>query len=286
LHVEDWRSISINTVEGALIRGWTNLIDRGQVLGDLLLATSGSSSTDFMFRDTLGMLESLLEQIPGQQLMTHILVTAAIPIAAGTSDIRYFYAWAICPSTMPVNSLFVGREDLNGTLVLAALSDEDSTIQASIIAYLTITDNRSGTFLIPADSEGKVHITFQTPQRSDMGNREMSNDRHLRAQLCLGKEAIAGSTLPYNKINRFLSIASNHQIVDVDSEVDSEDATISILRETIARKQGRFERLPDYLTIDIGHPRLNVRGEASKENAPRLRACDLDDLPPSVIRYF
>jgi hypothetical protein len=130
LQVEDWRSIPINAVEGALVRGWTSLIDRDQVLRGLLLATSGSSSAEFMFGDTLCILKSLLEQIPGQQLMTHILVTAAIPIAAGTSDIRYFYAWAICPSTMPVNSLFVGREELNGTLVLAALSDEDSTIQA------------------------------------------------------------------------------------------------------------------------------------------------------------
>ena len=114
----------------------------------------------------------------------------------------------------------------------------------------------------------------------------MSNDRHLRAQLHLSKDPIAGSTLPYNKINRFLSSAYNHQIVDVDSEVDSEDATISILKEIIVRKQGRFERQPDYLTIDIGHPQLNARGEASKKNAPRLRAWDLDDLPPAALRSF
>jgi hypothetical protein len=286
LHVEHWRSIPINAVEGALVRGWTSLTDRDQAVRDLLLATSGRSSTVFMFSDTLGILKGLLGRISDQQLMTHILVTAAIPIAAGTSDIRYFYAWAICPSTMPVNSLFIGREELNGTLVLAALNDVDSKIQASIIAYLTITDNQSGTFLIPADLEGKVHITFQTPQRSDMGDCEMSNDRHLRAQLRLGKDAIAGSTLSYNKIKSFLSSASNYQVVDVDSKVDSENAAISILKETIAREKGRFERRPDYLTIDIGHPQLNARGEASKKNAPRLRAWDLDDLPPSAIRSF
>jgi hypothetical protein len=77
--------------------------------------------------------------------------------------------------------MFVGRETLNGTLVLA--TTHESTNEISLVAYLVITDHESGTFLIQSDETGKVDMLLKTPQRSNRGVFETKWDRRLRVQL-------------------------------------------------------------------------------------------------------
>lgn len=55
-----------------------------------------------------------------------------------------------------VGALYIGREELNGTLVVA------KDRMPPIVAYIVISDQRSGTFLIPVSQTGQVENLVQT----------------------------------------------------------------------------------------------------------------------------
>ena len=85
-----------------------------------------------------------------------------------------------------MQDVFVAREELNGTLLLAAVKGASCTL----LAYLTISDQQCGTLLLKVDGEGFVDMTLKTPLRGDSVNSAMLDDRHLRFQIPLGDDTM------------------------------------------------------------------------------------------------
>jgi hypothetical protein len=111
------------------------------------------------------MVESLVIQLDPDQLGKYAFVTASI-IVADVEKMWYFNAWAVCPSNINFSDLFVARESLNGTLVLAVYkgprSDDEPAKEAEVVAYLNMTHQRDGTYLIKVDENGVVDVVFRT----------------------------------------------------------------------------------------------------------------------------
>ncbi|KAF2813474.1 uncharacterized protein BDZ99DRAFT_517730 [Mytilinidion resinicola] len=104
----------------------------------------------------------------------------------GSGNSEHLYTWAITPCDIPQNELFVARESLNGTIVLATRREE----LEYIAAYLTLTDHHAGTLLVKSDGEGRVDIPLKMTERADQGNSRSLRigDRMIRGQISLGNE--------------------------------------------------------------------------------------------------
>jgi hypothetical protein len=86
----------------------------------LQLALSGGFD-GVMFTNILDHIGWLLPRVPEDILRTRVLVIAAIPTNAEGPNPQYFHAWALCSSeaVLDQDGIFIAREELNGTLVLA-----------------------------------------------------------------------------------------------------------------------------------------------------------------------
>jgi hypothetical protein len=119
--------------------------------------------------DVVSLVETAVNETSSDTLKKHLLV----PIQIGVDDYNsmwYFNTWAIIPATAPLQELFVAREDLNGTLVLATFAGpivikdgwRQASTQARIVSYLNMTHQRDGTYLVKVDEAGTVDIVFRT----------------------------------------------------------------------------------------------------------------------------
>jgi hypothetical protein len=65
------------------------------------------------------------------------------------------YAWTIIPAGIEEGNLIVAREDLNGTLVVVRTREETKkgtkSISGEVLGYLTVTEQRTGTWLVRGD---------------------------------------------------------------------------------------------------------------------------------------
>jgi hypothetical protein len=111
-----------------------------------------------------------LDGVPRAQLDKHVLVFMEIPVKPMVPwrngvpvGKRRLPVWAVCPRRVRSSSLRMAREGLNGTLVLVEAAGNPEAV-----AYLTITHAHCGTYLLPADDTGKIHIDIKPPQRSDI----------------------------------------------------------------------------------------------------------------------
>jgi hypothetical protein len=119
--------------------------------------------------DVVSLVETAVNEISPDILNQHLLVQIQIGVDDYNS-MWYFNAWAVIPATTPLQELFVAREDLNGTLVLAifagpiVMKDEkrQPSSQARIVSYLHMTHQRDGTYLVKTDEVGTVDIVFRT----------------------------------------------------------------------------------------------------------------------------
>lgn len=183
--------ISVKAVLGAVIAAAVPLFHLRGVLAALSIATSGGGGDGLMFTDPWSDIPAELLSLPDHAaLETTMLLLAAVPERhpdedGGIQQPRYVHLWALCPRSVldneGRNTLFVGRESLNGTLVVA----KGLATHATIVAYLTISDARSGTFLVPVSEQGRVDVLLRTPTRSDIVNSEYMADRKLSATLRL-----------------------------------------------------------------------------------------------------
>ena len=75
---------------------------------------------------------------------------------------------AICPADIPFDKLFVTRERLNGTFVLAAPQQRVNQDSTWIVAYLVTTLHGSGSYLFESDEDGNIEMMANSAWRSDM----------------------------------------------------------------------------------------------------------------------
>lgn len=195
--------VSSTRINGAYIKFLIPLDNTVAALNMLNFATSGKYE-NMLFTNVLIQLAGLLEGVPLLFLKTRVLVIVAIPLK-DDPQAGVFYSWAVCSAAAMVDldSIHVAREQLNGTLVLAKPTSENTlleksegTVPTNILAYLTITDQECGTFLLPVSPQGELNLDFKTPQRPDIINSNLSRDRKLSALLKLEDSSAAVEELP------------------------------------------------------------------------------------------
>ena len=91
--------------------------------------------------------------------------------------------WSVVPADIHSDSMFVAREPMNGTLVLATRRDGKSYI----VAYLTLTDHISGTSLVSTDSQGHIDLCLKLPRKTSTQNSVYLRigDRYVRGTVPL-----------------------------------------------------------------------------------------------------
>ena len=261
--VEECNGVAIRLVNMAVVMSATSLSDIEGVQKNLTMATSGIPDGACFYDATFGIVE-MLKRTPNEWLVKMRFVTVTI-----FTDSAKLFAWALCPTSIDPSALCVAREQLNGTLVLAALCEnsepEQIPIAATIIAYLTICDHQSGTFLLPTDHDGNIDIIFKTPRRRDIVLSENQNDRHLRTRVYLEDHIIPPSTNAYTNVRSFLVMQTNLRAVQ-DCKTAKEHITAQL--KEAERELGKSPMKIGLLDIDIGHPELEARAMASSQ---RLR---------------
>ena len=268
--VEECNGVAIRLVNMALVMSATNLSDIKGVQENLTMATSGTPDGACFYDATFGIIE-MLKRSPTEWLVNMRLVTVTI-----FTDSANVFAWALCPTSIVPSALCVAREQLNGTLVLAALTEnsepEQIPIAATIIAYLTISDHQSGTFLLPTDDDGHIDIILKTPRRRDIVVSEIQNDRRLRTRVFLKDRIIPPSTKTYTNLRSFLVMQTNLRAVE-DCKTGKQH-----IRAQLKEAERKLTNGPiriGLLDIDIGHPELEARALASSQ---RLRIDPHNDL--------
>lgn len=148
------------------------LDDKNQAMATFRMATSGAAD-NYTFTNVLDHVAGGLAQLPQQARLTHMVVVASLPVGPG-SAVR-FQSWVVIalPLLQKLYSngwtyMFVGRESLNGTLVVGLRKPEVPKHEATVVlGYLALSDNQCGSFLIQTSSEGDISIMLVPPQRSD-----------------------------------------------------------------------------------------------------------------------
>lgn len=261
--VEECNGVAIRLVNMAVVMSATNLSDIEGVQKNLTMATSGIPDGVCFCDATFGIVE-MLKRTPNEWLVKMRFVTVAI-----FTDSAKLFAWALCPTSIDPSALCVAREQLNGTLVLAALCEnsepEQISMAATIIAYLTISDHQSGTFILPTDHDGNIDITFKTPRRRDIIVSEIQNDRRLRTRVFLKDHIIPPSTKTYTNVRSFSVMQTNLRAVE-DCKTAKEHITAQLKEAEYNLSKSPMKI--GLLDIDIGHPELEARAMASRQ---RLR---------------
>jgi Heterokaryon incompatibility protein (HET) len=163
-HLGGNSNVTLRQIDKVIIRRPVSWDDRTGAISAFRSALSGKVDGTRLF-DVGDMIEKLIIDIPSRQLNKFLFVSLAITVA-DVHTMWYFNAWAICPSNINLADLFVARESLNGTLVLAVYKGPFSLKQpakeAQIVSYLNMTHQRDGTYLVKADEKGVVDIVFRT----------------------------------------------------------------------------------------------------------------------------
>jgi hypothetical protein len=298
--------LDLQRISEAVIKMAVSLSKPALAISALELACSGKAD-GIIFTDILQEIWTLLQNYSDSFLSTRMLVIAAIPLHGETSDPYHFNAWAICASKPFTDEppLFIAREGLNGALVLARHAKNVSDA-ATVVSYLTISDQQSGTFLIPVSNDGQILLTLKTPQRSDVLNAELMADRELRASVKFmnnrqsAEETALGSVFVFESRQELPSIS--HVIAEwfyqdnnlaIQSSSDHQTITAEMLRELLKRKIGGRETMFDRdgksaVDIDIGHPELVSKDQ---ENTDRrtfhrlLRRSSMSTIEDTIASY-
>ncbi|KAG7286680.1 hypothetical protein NEMBOFW57_008991 [Staphylotrichum longicolle] len=137
--------VRIQRVVGAVFAMVTSLSNTARLLPWLLRVTSsgGPDGDCHLFTGLSASIETLIKSLPEEAAKDSKFLVAAVPVSPEHRR-KYLHLWAICPKSVleDEGTLYIGREGLNGTLVVAKESTPDT-----IVAYLTISDRRCGTFL-------------------------------------------------------------------------------------------------------------------------------------------
>lgn len=148
--------VSLRKVRYTSIAQAAMLTDIKSVIGAISVTAKGLSSPYFNLGGNPHQdLEDVLSN-PPPEAAHKILATAGIVVESRIKDGRgEFKTWAICPAHTDFDKCFVAQEALSSTLVIAA-SEEGSY---RVVAYLTVTDNKSTSSLIKMDGQGRIDIS-------------------------------------------------------------------------------------------------------------------------------
>ncbi|KAH8893715.1 hypothetical protein GQ53DRAFT_821635 [Thozetella sp. PMI_491] len=186
--------VPLDTVNGPLFGAIFSKITYG--LGD------SPDKDDPMFvapsRWASELFEHIGRNIP-QELMRRALaivrVSVTIPSPEGSPGPERkidLWAWVICPAPLSIKGgppLVIARESLNGTLMLLQeISLGESLKIRNPVGYLTVSDNRSGTFLLPTSEDGSLDIRVPAVNIPGIIDSDYASDRIMRCTIDLADQ--------------------------------------------------------------------------------------------------
>lgn len=154
--------IQLREVCGAMVKHATQLQERFETVEQFRSLIAGDPNKDRLM-DVTDLIEEMFHKTPTEILAKHILLVVTITVQDDPT-MDSFDAWAICPSGTKINEIYVARESLNGTLVVAERNAKQQT-PPDIVAYLLTSHQRDGTYLIKSDEHGVVDIIFRQVQQ-------------------------------------------------------------------------------------------------------------------------
>jgi len=164
VHLGGNSNVILRQIDKVIIKRPVSWNDKTGVISAFRSIISGKVDGTRLF-DVGDMVEKLITDMLSTQLNKFLFVSLAITVT-DVHTMWYFNAWAICPSNINLADLFVARESLNGTLVLAVYKGpfllKQPAEEAQILSYLNMTHQRDGTYLVKADDKGVVDIVFRT----------------------------------------------------------------------------------------------------------------------------
>ncbi|KAK6438653.1 hypothetical protein LTR95_005147 [Oleoguttula sp. CCFEE 5521] len=132
---------------------------------DLLLSSTNHQSDDSIISSNFRQPFSLfLRSLPVPLLDLYKAVQITVPVRDPQGEQKCLIAWAMCAKTVPDGSLAIGREPVNGSLVLLKRQSR----RVYNLAYLVYTDSMSGSHVINSDEQGNIDLLLNTPKRSDL----------------------------------------------------------------------------------------------------------------------
>jgi len=146
-------SIKLRKVQGAHVVSITPVTKIQAVLNSLRSVVVGPVDASIT-QDILVNIKDVLSNIHHQVLERCGLLVVSIPIE-DEQLLTTFYAWSIIPLHL-TDAMFIARESLNGTIVAAYNSGQDTRIAS----YLAMTHQMRGTFLIKTDESGIADMVF------------------------------------------------------------------------------------------------------------------------------
>lgn len=174
-HLPAKRHITLQPISKAIIKRPVPFTNNSRIRSTFQSIISGKAD-GVRLLDIMVDFDRALNSINIAQLKRRLLVTVSI----GSDEFDkmwYFNAWAIIPFSLPLQDLFVARESLNGTFVLAIYMPPDRDLNvrpysrddprqpathAQVVAYLNMTHQRDGTYLVKSNEKGIVDIVFRT----------------------------------------------------------------------------------------------------------------------------
>ncbi|KAI1347575.1 hypothetical protein F5Y01DRAFT_294873 [Xylaria sp. FL0043] len=131
-----------------------------------IMAPAFIGSTDLgRWSDTLDRVKEQFKNTNSAVLSRYALILAAIDQAHDAHPGSPLYAWCICSADYLGRELYVAREALNGTLVVATPRGP----HAHIVGYLAMTSQQSGTRLLETDEAGKMDLIFKVREVPGIG---------------------------------------------------------------------------------------------------------------------
>lgn len=167
--------VKLRRVSNANLIRVLQLEDKAEAILAFRSVVSGNADGEKV-QDVVLLMRELLDSIPAEQLVGKSLATVSIGVK-DDATMSSFNAWAILPIVVDTSRLFVARESLNGTLVLATMEYPitGEITSTRIVAYLNMTHQRDGTYLVKTDDCGVVDIVFRPPENFQLQEQWMAD---------------------------------------------------------------------------------------------------------------
>ncbi|KAH8753486.1 heterokaryon incompatibility protein-domain-containing protein [Hyaloscypha sp. PMI_1271] len=175
--------VPIFTVGNGEIENPVLLDDTKATAAPIIKCLSGQPDT-LNFTDVLENVTGVLSDLSPDQLKSRMIVVIKLGSKPAIDADVALRAWVVFSADTNLSQCFIAREGLNGTLVIAQPSQKGHRL----VAYLTITDQFSGTHLVVADLKGTIDMTFVTPVRGDQVNSANLDDRRIVWRVDLEEE--------------------------------------------------------------------------------------------------
>jgi hypothetical protein len=178
--------VPIQAVTGAKNLSTTSLTNLEGVTACFSSIVTGHEGASMSWNHPDENVQEVLQEISQESLKELVFAIWSIPVTDADGDEHTLLLWAVYSSSVPVTSIFVAREGLNGTLVLATKTGGN----AHVMAYLALTDRKGGSRLIVVDERGGINITLVTRQRSDKISSHALADREYHRHVLLEEESV------------------------------------------------------------------------------------------------